>query len=90
MSIVILHKNYKPISRPEFDPIENWNTLSSLENEKFIETLKHELIENIENVERQNESIAKRFRLVNALCVTNAATVMTIFFVYAISALFKL
>lgn len=41
MSIVILHKNYKPIARAEFDPISNWDTLAPLENEKFIESLKH-------------------------------------------------
>lgn len=90
MSIVILHKNYKPIARAEFDPISNWDTLAPLENEKFIESLKHELIENIENVERQNERIAKRLSLVNMLCVINAGTVMIIFFVYAISAIFKI
>lgn len=90
MSIVILHKNYKPIARAEFDPISNWDTLAPLENEKFIESLKHELIENIENVERQNERIAKRLSLVNMLCVINAGTVMIIFFVYAISAILKI
>lgn len=90
MSIVILHKNYKPIARAEFDPISNWDTLAPLENEKFIESLKHELIENIEIVERQNERIAKRLSLVNMLCVINAGTVMIIFFVYAISAILKI
>lgn len=90
VSIVILHKNYKPVSRPEFDPIGNWDTLISFENEKFIETVKHELIENIEDVERQNEKIAKNLSLLNVLCGINAGIVMIIFFIYAISAIFKL
>ena len=90
VSIVILHKNYKPLSRPEFDPIGNWDTLSSLENEKFIETVKQELIENIEDVERQNEKIAKGLSLVNVLCVISVGTVMVIFFVYVTSAIFKI
>lgn len=90
VSIAILHKNYKPISRPEFDPIGNWDTLSSLDNEKFIDALKHELIDNIEDVEQHNKGVAERLKFVNRLCVINVVAIMVIFFVYAISAIFKI
>lgn len=85
ISIIKLHNNYKPKIRPEFDPIENWDTLVSKGEEESIELIKKELVKIIAYYEEKSGVFVKRLVLVNVLCIVNALIVVSIFIVLAAS-----
>jgi hypothetical protein len=78
-SIIILHNNYKPKNRQEFDPINNWSLLTSEPEEKTIEIIKKELEKIINNYEVNNKKIADSLMKINILCVINAFIIVMIF-----------
>ena len=80
-AIIKLHNNYKPKIRPEFDPIENWDTLITKDYNESIELIKNELIKIIKYYEEKNEGFVKRLSFVNLLCIISAVIIVAIFVV---------
>lgn len=80
-AIIKLHNNYKPKIRPEFDPIENWDTLITKDYDESIELIKNELIKIIKYYEEKNEGFVKRLSFVNLLCIISAVIIVAIFVV---------
>lgn len=82
VSIFVLHNNYKPKNRPEFDPIENWNVLVSQENEDLvIESIKENLVQIIEEYERENQKTANKLNIINKFCIASGLIIVLIFVV---------
>jgi hypothetical protein len=81
IAIIKLHNNYKPKIRPEFDPIENWDTLIIKDDDESTELIKNELIKIIKYYEEKNAIFVKRLSFVNLLCIINAIIIVAIFVV---------
>lgn len=80
ISIVILHKNYKPKKRKEFDPIENWDILKSASKQDSLNAIKEELIQIVKDYEKQNEIFSSRLIVVNRFCLIMAFLIIISFF----------
>jgi len=81
-SIIILHDNYKPKTRTEFDPIANWDALINQENQDIvIDSLKKNLVDIIEEYEKDNEKKARKLRIINMFCIISGMIIMSIFVV---------
>lgn len=81
-SIFILHNNYKPKVRTEFDPIANWDALVNQNNEDIvIESLKKSLVEIIAEYEKENEIKAKKLNIINMFCILCGIIIVVIFVV---------
>jgi len=81
LAIIKLHNNYKPKIRPEFDPIDNWDTLIAKNDDESTELIKNELIKIIKYYEEKNAVFVKRLTFVNLLCIINAIIIVAIFVV---------
>jgi len=81
-SIFILHDNYKPKTRIEFDPIANWDILVNQENQDtVIDSLKKNLVDIIKEYEKDNEKKARKLRIINMFCIISGMIIMSIFVV---------
>jgi len=81
ISIIKLHNNYKPKTRPEFDPIDSWDILVSKSEEESTELIKNKLVEIIALYDEINKALVKRLFLVNQLCIASAIIIVSIFIV---------
>ncbi|MCL2295077.1 MAG: hypothetical protein FWC36_09475 [Spirochaetes bacterium] len=77
--IVTLHNSYKPKSRPEFDPIDAYQKLKSINEDDFVTYIKEKLVEVIDEYERNNENIAKKLQMANNFCLANMFLIVAIF-----------
>jgi hypothetical protein len=84
-SIITLHNCYKPKSRPEFDPINNWDKLLIADDKTSIEMAKKELIKIIQFYEEKNSEIVKKLIKMNLICIINAALILIIFIILVLS-----
>jgi hypothetical protein len=83
-SIFVLHQNYKPKIRNEFDPVSNWDLLvnNDKDNEEAeIEGIKTNLVEIIQSQNDVNMKMAVQLNLVNKLCIINALIIVLVFVV---------
>jgi len=81
-SIFVLHNNYKPKKRTEFDPIENWDVLVNQENEDIIiESIKKNLVQIIGEYEKENYRTALKLNVINKFCIASGIIIVLIFVV---------
>jgi amino acid transporter len=84
-SIITLHNCYKPKTRPEFDPIANWEKLIAEDENRSNEMVKNELIKIIRIYEDKNYDTVKKLARINTVCIICALLMLAIFIILILS-----